>query len=62
MTHRSTVWRHATGRTQPRTPPDHGTRAAIKRHERQSEPLCAACRAERSRINAANYQRRKDRT
>jgi hypothetical protein len=39
----------------PRQPQPHGTRAAIRRHERASEPLCDECRLERNRLARERY-------
>jgi hypothetical protein len=44
----------------PRQLSPHGTRAAIRRHERAGEPVCEACRIERNRL-ARSYYRRSDR-
>jgi hypothetical protein len=43
----------------PRQPQPHGTRAAIRRHERAGEPLCDACRIERNRLARERYTQRK---
>jgi hypothetical protein len=43
----------------PREPKPHGTTAAIRRHERDGEPLCEPCRAEQQRYNAEQYEKRK---
>lgn len=40
----------------------HGTRAAIRRHERAGEPLCEACRVERNRLAVEMYRKRKGTT
>lgn len=36
----------------------HGTRAAIRRHERRGEPLCEECRVERNRLAVEMYRKR----
>ncbi len=36
----------------------HGTRAAIRRHERAGEPMCEACRVERNRLAKEMYRKR----
>jgi hypothetical protein len=42
-----------------RTPPDHGTLAAARRHRRRGEPLCHKCiRAERDDTNRRAAQKR----
>lgn len=46
----------------PRTPQPCGTYAAAKRHQRNSEPLCDACRQAISEKNAEQYRKRKART
>ncbi len=46
----------------PRSPAPHGTAAAIKRHERDAEPLCDACRLERNRIQREKYAARRARS
>jgi hypothetical protein len=43
----------------PRELAPHGTRAAIRRHERAREPLCEPCRLERNRLARHYHQRRK---
>lgn len=48
----------------PREPAPCGTRAAVRRHERNPDkwgPLagCPACLTAKAELNAANYQRRK---
>ncbi len=42
----------------PRQLQPHGTNAAIRRHERAGEPLCALCSAERNRLAREYYQQR----
>lgn len=37
----------------------HGTRAAIRRHERRGEDLCEECRVERNRLAVEMYEKRK---
>jgi hypothetical protein len=43
----------------PRELAPHGTRAAIRRHERSLQPLCEPCRLERNRLARHYHQRRK---
>jgi len=43
----------------PRQPAPHGTPAAIRRHERNHEPLCEACRLERNRLARDYYAKRR---
>ena len=43
-----------------RVPAEHGSRAAIRRHERHGELIkdCEACRLERNRLAREQYRRR----
>jgi hypothetical protein len=43
----------------PRELAPHGTRAAIRRHERHQEPLCEPCRLERNRLARNMHTQRK---
>lgn len=43
----------------PKPTQPHGTRAAIRRHERHGEDLCEACRVERNRLAREMYARRR---
>ena len=46
---------------------DHGTKTAVKRHQRDGESLakattvCPACTTKLAELNAANYLKRKER-
>ena len=42
----------------PRQPAPHGTAAAIRRHERNQQPLCELCRLERNRLAREYYAAR----